>query len=86
MGSSSVCGNEDPEVNVTVATMASSAQDQGWQRILWLASSRLMVGGLDDASHIQWSFSPLSHDGIASRKLRSLLLSSVSTDLIAAFP
>lgn len=45
MGSSSVCGNEDPGMNVSVATMASSASVQGWQRILGLASSRLMVGG-----------------------------------------
>lgn len=29
MGSSSVCGNEDPGMNVSVATMASSAPVQG---------------------------------------------------------
>lgn len=79
MGNSSVCGNENPGLNVSEATMASSAPVQGWQRILGLASSRLMVGGAI-RNHIQWSLSSLSHDGVASRKLRSPLLPSVSTD------
>lgn len=61
-----------------MATTASSAQVQGWQRISWLAAPRLMVGGAL-SNHTQWPFSFLVL-AKASHLPEDSTVHSVSTD------